>query len=245
MQSLRVDFRWRKAIALLGLSLTLWACGTSGPAFDGTPGAPTDGGPPDAAEPGPVAQCDPGSYVTSHSSGEPHVCSACPSGHFSSASNAPTCAVWTSCPPGTVVKGEGSASADRTCAPCGPDTESKTPNQTTCTPVGTCKAGTAHRPGGGPNDCDLCPVGTYCAGGGAPKVDCGNGTWDHDSDSSTACALATQCLKGERVFDDVTPVSDRQCTACTSGTFSASDNAASCAEWTTCMPGTRVSQAGT
>jgi hypothetical protein len=134
---------------------------------------------------------------------------------------------------------------NRACAPCGPDTESKTPHQAACTPVGTCNARTAHRAGGGPNDCDPCPVGTYCAGGGEPTVDCANGTWDHDSDSSTACALATQCLPGARIFDDVTPVSDRQCTACTSGTVSAPNNAAYCAEWATCNPGSRVSQTGT
>jgi hypothetical protein len=187
-------------------------------------------------------RCRPGTYVASLLEG---LCAACPSGSFSDAPDAMRCRPWSDCLPGTYVSELGSDTSDRQCAPCAVGTESRSPNQGECIPSGTCAAGTVLRPGGKPSDCDPCAPGEHCPGAGLPKEPCTPGRWDHDSDPSTPCVEATRCETGQRVLAAPTALSDRSCTACESGTFSASSNASACAEWTTCLPGTFVSQQGT
>jgi hypothetical protein len=192
------------------------------------------------------AACPPGSYVVDHVGEEiTRSCSACPSGKFSAVANAAACAPWRTCAPGSFVREEGSSSRDRVCAPCEPGTESQGPNQAACTPVGTCAAGSERRPGGGPADCDVCSPGSYCPGGSLPKSTCPANTWDSDNDPATPCSPATECLAGQRVFAEPTPLSDRACVACPSGSFSASKNAVICTNFTNCEAGSFVSQAGT
>jgi hypothetical protein len=192
------------------------------------------------------AECSPGSYVVRRGGAEAErSCGACPSGHFSAKRNAAACSPWRECPPGSFVRREGTSIHDRDCAPCEPGTESQSPNQAACTLAGTCPAGSVRRPGGGPADCDECPPGSFCAGGSAPSLECPPSTWDNDSKASTPCVDATHCLAGERIASPPTKLSDRSCTACPSGSFSASMDAASCSAWTTCFPSTHVSVQGT
>jgi hypothetical protein len=190
--------------------------------------------------------CSPGSYVVSQADARTErSCSACPSGSFSAESNASHCVQWRECAPGSFVQREGSSTSDRVCATCETGTESQRPNQSACTQAGTCPAGSARRAGGSPADCEPCAPGSFCAGGSAPRLDCPDGTWDHDSNASTPCVDATHCLAGERVASAPTKLSDRTCTACLSGSFSANLNAPSCTAWTNCLPSTHVSVQGT
>ncbi len=66
---------------------------------------------------------------------------------------------------------------------------------------------------------------------------CTNGTWDHDANPQTPCQAHQVCDPGEFVAVDPTPTADRECRACTAGTFSTVSNATGCASWTTCLPG--------
>jgi hypothetical protein len=230
----------RKAISLAVfwlILLLLAGCGSAGSAGGSGEASSSDGGA-DPVKPGPRPSggagndCAPGTYVSSPpTETSPRACAACPSGHFSTTNNAPSCQAWTSCPVDTYVSRAGSATLDQTCTPCAAGTTSTSPNQTSCVPKDSCPAGTTHRAGGGPTDCDECPPGTYCPGAGLPKEACAGGTWDHDNNAATACAKATDCLEGERVFAEPTALSDRSCIACSSGSFSASKNAAQCTDW--------------
>jgi len=89
--------------------------------------------------------------------------------------------------------------------------------------------------------CDACAVGTYCAGGSAPKLHCSEGTWDHDSNPATPCVSRSACEAGQYVAAVGSATVDRTCAACPDGSFSVSQNQAACSPWTTCHLGGEVS----
>lgn len=193
--------------------------------------------------------CGAGTYVVSAPSAtSDRMCAACPSGSFSTTSNAADCTAWTTCSPGSHVSSMGSAVADQQCAPCAEGTYASTANQAICIAVGGCRAGTEQTAAGtatSPPHCVKCEAGNHCAGGSTPKEACADGTWDHDSDPATACVAWTDCTAGHAVALDGNGTSDRRCAACPSGSFSTTINAEVCTAWTTCMPGSVVSTAGT
>src|SRR5690606_37512262 len=121
-------------------------------------------------------------------------------------------------------------------------------NQSTCLPQDACAAGTDQTAAGTPTSppvCAACEVGTYCAGAATPRQACAGATWDHDSNSGTACTPATDRPPGQAVAADGSATTDRTCAACASGSFSTTDNATSCTPWTDCAPGSYVRAAGT
>jgi hypothetical protein len=243
----------RKAAKLAAFWLLLLLVAGCGSASSGSSGemAGDSGIPVDQSDSGRLpsqdgSDCAPGTYVSSPpSETSPRACAACPSGTFSSAANAPRCDAFRPCPIDSYVSRAGSPTTDQACAPCDPGTTTTGPNQASCVPKDSCPAGTTHREGGSPVDCDVCPPGSYCPGGGVPKVVCPANTWDNDNDPATPCAAATECLAGQRVFAEPTPLSDRACVACPSGSFSVSKNTATCTDLTHCEAGSFVSQPGT
>ena len=66
------------------------------------------------------------------------------------------------------------------------------------------------------------------AGGMDSGMMCPDGTWDDDGDPGTACIAWTDCVPGEYVSMDGTPVTDRECTTCPPGTDSTETNAPAC-----------------
>lgn len=103
-----------------------------------------------------------------------------------------------------------------------------------------CPAGTVETvPGTAtePPQCTPCLVGTYCAGGDASAVGCGEADWDDDADPATACAPFTDCVAGERVAAEGDATTDRTCAACADGTFTDTTNATECAPYSDCEPG--------
>lgn len=73
-------------------------------------------------------------------------CAACPSGSFSTTTNAEVCAAWTTCMPGSLVSTAGTASADRQCAACPAGQTSSSNNVEACVsaPAAGLRAGRHH-----------------------------------------------------------------------------------------------------
>ncbi len=246
--------RWRRLVASLSalLFVLVCACSATEPAASGQKVTPPPRSGEDAAATvgEPLGQCEPGSYeVGLEPNSNTRLCAACPSAHFSDGPNRSACTAWRDCPSGSFVSEQGTSRTDRQCATCPDGTESTMPNAASCIPVGTCAAGFVRRGGGsggggGPSDCAPCEAGNFCAGGNAPSIACALGTWDNDNSAATPCVEATHCLAGERVAAEPTPLSDRTCAACASGSFSTSVDAPSCTAWTACTPGFYVRQQG-
>ncbi len=74
--------------------------------------------------------CLPGTYANGSA------CSACPSGTFSTVTNAAQCSPWKTCTAGEYVGSAGTATADRACTSCGAGTYSTGTNVASCTPCG-------------------------------------------------------------------------------------------------------------
>jgi hypothetical protein len=166
---------------------------------------------------------------------------ACANGTWDADQNPSTpCVGWKSCDPGTYVSAAGTATTDRQCAKCADGTHTTTANQSSCVAEGACPAGTA---GAAPN-CTPCAAGSYCAGGASPSEACAAGTWDDDANPATVCVTWSTCVAGQHVSVDGTATTDRACTSCTSGSFSATPNAATCTLWTSCTAGNYVSTNG-
>lgn len=193
--------------------------------------------------------CGLGSYqAAAPSSTADRRCAGCPTGSFSVENNSAECIPWRTCQPGTFVANQGSATSNRVCSDCAAGSFSTESNQSSCLPSDACRAGTVQTvpaTSTTPATCARCEVGTYCAGGTAAKILCPNGTWDHDNNSATACGQWTTCVQGTHVSSDGTPTSDRQCTACASGSFTSAINAGQCTAWRTCAAGTHETAPGT
>ena len=110
------------------------------------------------------------------------------------------CRPWSSCPLGSQVVEEGTATQDVRCAPC---------------PAGHVGDGT---------NCFSCLPGAYMPAGSAgacADYACAAGFTDHDGNSSTPCvACARGCRAGTEEMVACTPTSDRRCRRCAAGLFS-------------------------
>ncbi len=73
---------------------------------------------------------------------------------------------------------------------------------------------------------------------------CASGTFDHDEDAATECVAWTTCDAGEHVVEEGSASRDRTCAGCTSGSFSAEENAHACVAWTRCEAGSYVTREG-
>jgi hypothetical protein len=173
--------------------------------------------------------------------GDAEAPAACANGTWDADQNPATpCVAWRSCDPGSYVSTAGTGTADRQCTTCPAGTNTTSANQSSCVPTGACPAGTT---GTAPN-CTPCAAGQYCAGGASPSEACASGSWDDDANHETVCAPWSACAAGQHVSVDGTATSDRACTSCTSGSFSATPNAATCTVWTSCAVGDYVSTNG-
>lgn len=90
----------------------------------------------------PISDCEPGQYVALEPTAvQDRKCAACPSGTFSSASNAPECERLSVCAPGQFVAEAPTAVSDRRCSPCPDGSFSSENNESSCTPWSTCSGG--------------------------------------------------------------------------------------------------------
>ncbi|HPB95347.1 MAG TPA: hypothetical protein PKW66_05510, partial [Polyangiaceae bacterium] len=157
--------------------------------------------------------CQPGEYVIMNGSTvSDRSCGGCLTGTYSSELNANSCKTWATCTPGQYVVVAGTTSSNRICSDCPDDTYTTGNNQSKCLPHNVCAAGTIQTAPGTPTTppaCKACEAGTYCAGDTAPKVACGNGTWDHDADSATVCAPWTACVAGKYISKSGTATTDQ------------------------------------
>jgi len=170
------------------------------------------------------------------------VCAVCGAGSFSNTSNARMCSPWTDCAANSYVIQAGSATNNQRCEPC---PTSLPDNQSICFPAGaclfpgSCQPGTVQvSPASGttPAKCNACVSGDYCIGGLTPEMRCNNGTWDHDGNPATCCSTWTACAAGQYIAHLGNATTDRGCSSCASGTFSAALNSPSCSPWKTCAP---------
>jgi hypothetical protein len=242
----------RHLAALFAFKLAFALLGCTTPTQDRGVALAPDAAPPqsDAAtsvvSPTASSDCAPGSFESvAEGDDQARECAPCPSGSFSTVSNAPVCVPWRTCPPGSFVREPGSSVRDRQCETCAAETESTELNQSHCTPIPPCEPGSARPLVSGSAQCEPCEVGTHCPGGTVPKAICGPGTWDDDADSRTPCRPVSDCAPGTRVVVPGTATTDRVCTGCLSGSFSTQQNAASCTDWRSCAPGTFVLSPGT
>jgi Carbohydrate binding domain/TNFR/NGFR cysteine-rich region len=187
----------------------------------------------------PALHCLPGTFV-SEANGTP-ACAPCPSGTLSTTNDAASCTPWRSCQPGEYVASSGSATEDRACMDCPSGQTSTTENAGECTAPSDCPLGTFKDA----NGCEACSAGSYCSGKSDQEELCAEGTWDDDGDPSTPCIYVTSCAAGQYVTAEGNTTSDRACSFCTSGSYSALVNAAACSEWAACEPGNYVSVQGT
>ena len=147
---------------------------------------------------------------------------------------------------GEYVSTAGSVSADQACTTCPTGTYTSGPNQALCVALTGCAPGTVQTAPATmttPAVCAACTAGQYCAGGELAAVACddGDGTWDHDGDPATACSSRTACAAGTYVMAEGNATTDRSCSSCASGSYTATANSASCTAWQDCLAGTYVS----
>jgi hypothetical protein len=232
------------AVLVLGSFLSLTGCGGVGvrDCPDGVC-APicVEGAFANGAECTTFTVCEPGTYVAAE--GTPmsdRVCSLCSSGTYSRIQNAPSCMPWSVCPAGTYVSNAPSRTINRVCESCTAGTMTSGPNQSTCTRADECPAGTVKITSGSPTsapECADCVTGEYCAGGDSPSESCTGDKWDDDSDPRTACVPKTVCSPGTFAQRFGTATADRVCVACSSGSYTATENAPTCLPWDDCEAG--------
>lgn len=192
----------------------------------------------------PISACERGSYVVQGATAvSDRICGICPSGTFSTAPNSAACTPWQTCQPGSYVTNAPSPLTDRLCSPCAAGTYTSGVNESVCLGPSECPAGTIEMaPGTSATapTCGSCSPGEHCAGGKALPMSCGGDTWDDDGDPATPCVAKTVCAAGTWVTRPGSALTDRICTLCSGGTFSVTENAASCAPWRNCPAGTYV-----
>jgi len=153
------------------------------------------------------------------------VCSACPTGTFSTSNNATACTAWRSCGAGQFVSLDGSSTQDRSCASCAAGTFSSAQNSAACTAYHSCTAGQFVM---------VTPSSTRDRG----CASCASGQFSTAMNAASCTAWST-CEPGTYVGAAGTASADRVCTNCQSGTYSSSENAAQCVPAGQCAAGTR------
>ena len=190
----------------------------------------------------PKTACGPGTRVTRPGSATTNrLCAVCLGGTFSTTANATSCAPWRNCPAGTYVANMPTPSSNRWCVTCAANTFTTGENQSTCSAMDVCPAGTtetAPRTATTGPQCTPCSPGQYCAGGSIPPRPCGDQTWDHDGDPTTACLAWSVCQPGQQASSQGTPTTNRVCDPCPDGTFAETNNQSACQPWTTCPANT-------
>lgn len=166
--------------------------------------------------------CGPGAYVEMAGTGTADtVCQECPSGTFSSDENADACLPHRNCLEGERELVLPSATTDRVCTPC-PAGTFPSADGSACDEEVNCPAGTS-----------LAPDGVTCT----PDLSCPEGMFP--AADGTACVADADCSPGTFVASPATESSPRRCDPCAAGTYSASENAATCTPWSAaCVAGT-------
>lgn len=195
-----------------------------------------------AAQCTPFRVCEPGTFISEGGTSMMDVtCAGCPAGSFSTDADVDSCEPWTNCQAGEFVSHVGSATEDRSCQPCAEGTYNNSLNAGACVADGECAPGTvltqADTGQTAPPSCQPCDSGQYCAGAKAAAESCVAGTYDDDGDPATPCSAMTICAAGEYVSTVGSALTDRVCTACADGQFSAVQNAESCQAWSVCAAG--------
>jgi hypothetical protein len=124
----------------------------------------------------------------------------------------------------------GSASNDRSCAPCANGTFTATVNKHSCTEWTECSPGKFVAANGSATSNRSC----------AP---CANGTFTATVNKHS-CTEWTECSPGKFVGANGSASNDRSCVPCANGTFTATVNENTCAGWTVCRNGEAESTAG-
>ncbi|HKO46287.1 MAG TPA: hypothetical protein VJV79_01105, partial [Polyangiaceae bacterium] len=150
------------------------------------------------------------------------VCEACPSGSFSTTTNAATCSTWSQCAAGTYMSGSATATMDQPCAACAGGTFSATKNAASCQAWKTCANGQGETMAGTPSSdrtCAACATGTYGTGGTCQA--CAAGTFS-SSTGATSCTACTTCgwFPASACTAKVNTVCTKQDTARMEGTVS-------------------------
>ncbi|MFT3926082.1 MAG: hypothetical protein QM778_26295 [Myxococcales bacterium] len=180
------------------------------------------------------------------------VCEACPSGTFSTYTDATGCVPWQQCPKRTASEGtdqsdrvcldwtqcgEGyyvvgvdEVSQDRICAACPDGTFNDKLNAAACTAWRTCPPGEHIKSAATAfvdRVCESCPPGSFST-----------------ADNTPTCSSHSYCGAGTYVVTPPAIDHDRTCAPCVGG-FTNSFNQAACTPFRTCNPGTRESVAAT
>jgi hypothetical protein len=110
-------------------------------------------------------KCGAGKYVvTAGTADKDTVCQSCPTGYFSTQTNAVQCTPHKKCPAGTHFVTAGTDSTDTVCTACPSGTFSSTTNAPQCTPYTTCNTG-YYRSGGTNTSDAVCTLHTVCTPG--------------------------------------------------------------------------------
>ena len=91
------------------------------------------------------------------------------------------------------------------------------------------------------DDSEVSQSALLCTADPMPASPCSAGTWDHDGDPSTPCALQTDCVAGQYVADPGDATTNRTCALCAAGTYSSGTNDVSC---TDCAAGSYADTSG-
>jgi hypothetical protein len=179
----------------------------------------------------PHRNCAAGSFASSAGTATAdRQCTACPSGTFSTATNASSCTPFTACQPGQQIAFAGSSTQDRQCTACASGQFSATSNALTCASWRDCAAGThvaATGTASADRRCDVCPTGTFSTQTNQPS-----------------CAAKRECPAGQFISSAGSTIEDRQCSACAEGTFASGVNLASCSQWSSCVAGQQILSEG-
>lgn len=180
----------------------------------------------------PKRTCTAGSFIADDgNSTTDRTCAACSAGTYTSEVNRTSCAPGDLCPAGTVlVAASTSTSTPPTCSTC--------PAGTFCTglpgstPV-ACADGSWDHDASAATACvpwSTCTAGQYVAGGTATTDRCAPCLGDTFSTTSMAasCTPRTTCSAGSYAQRVPSPIEDRTCLACPSGTNSTIANATTC-----------------
>lgn len=233
-----------------------------GPGAGGTAGAPTCAEDEYEADDGcqPVTECAEDEFEkTPPGPKQDRVCSKaaeCEATEYEasppSASSDRVCSPLTVCPAGTFVSTKPGAQMDRVCHACDAGKFSSELNAAACTTWSTCGAGESESvPPSVTSDrvCSKCGTGKYeKAGQCVALTACTANQYESTPATATSdrvCKAVQSCAPGSRQTAAPTSTTDRQCAACSAGTFSTQTNASTCKSWTPCGSNQKQTAAGT